>query len=216
MDTLNPEYLSSPLSAKNSLRPLGEKRQEETVLPYTDQGPQPTDGLPMSTETESADNAQIVPIRPREGHPFTEDPYIRSLVIAQTRCFGAHSKKSDICRVCRIERECEAAVVVRLAEISADLEIKEAADAAAAQAKIEKEKAVAAAKAEKAEAIGELISKFDASTSEKYIPPAGTTVGEVTSQGALCLHCKKSVPKGETCAWIRGVGILHTDCCATP
>ena len=109
------------------------------------------------TTEDDAMDAEVIPLSVHTPtHPYSDDPYIRSLAIEQVACFGAYSKRSDACKSCPITQDCLVQIDVRKAELAADLE-KEEAEAAAKKAKKEAEKA------KKDESVAELLDSFDES-----------------------------------------------------
>jgi uncharacterized small protein (DUF1192 family) len=166
-----------------------------------------------------SEEGQVLQLRPRVQHPYSDDPYIRSLAIKQTPCFGAFTSRSESCKLCRLSQECVAALDGRLAEIAAELDREEAALAAKLAQK-------ASAQASKDLPIDELIATFDEDTAKKstkknqpsgekfkatsdmHVVPLSTAIAD-----SKCLKCKTLIPKGTAnLFWVKEKGVLHAEC----
>lgn len=190
-------------------RKPGEPVREETLVART-----------HVSELDEADGeaGRVVQLRPRIQHPYSDDPYIRALAIAQTPCFGAFTSRSESCKACRLSHECIGALDARLAEIAAELDREEAIEKTkqAQQQKVRDSKDLAT---------DELIESFKdtpnptkktaAPASGKFRPgPKAHLVKLATATAdAQCLHCKKTIPKGtKDLTWIKDKGVLHDHC----
>lgn len=162
-------------------------------------------------DNDEDDGADVLNLPVR--HPYSDDPYIRSLAIASVPCFGAWSKRSDACSGCPIASDCRAQVGARKAEMAAELEAEEAA-------RIAKEKADAERDAKKAQSVGELIESAareegssQAGKKGKFKPAAGQEFADATAtRGSVCLQCGEKIPKGEPVKWCSDEGIFHVGC----
>jgi hypothetical protein len=161
-------------------------------------------------DTDGAEVIQISNAQPR--HPYSDDPYIVSLAVKESVCFGAWSKRSDACKGCPIARECLIQVGVRKAEIAAELEAEEAAA-------VERAAAKARADAKKDESVSELINSFeeddDAPRGQngKFKPAPGQDFATAkASRESVCLHCGQKIHKGDEVKWCNDEGIFHIEC----
>ena len=144
-------------------------------------------------------------------HPYHNDPYLRSLAIERTPCFGAHSTRSETCKTCPLSGECLNAVSAAKAKIAMDLEAEDTKEIASTEAK-------AKAKADKNESIDDLISTFDEVGDDKKggkkpKKSSGKKPSKATAQReGICCRCGGTIPKGDECYWIKGEGIMHDHC----
>lgn len=124
---------------------------------------------------------------------YHADPYIRSLAIEQTPCFGFHSERSSTCSSCPLAQECEARVLLEKSVLAEVLTVSQN------QAK------------EKNESIDDLIASFDEESRQN---PSASEVRSTARahRDSLCLDCGKKIAKGSTCLWIKNKGLVHSDC----
>lgn len=161
-----------------------------------------------------------------DGHPYSQDPYIRGLAIRQTSCFGAYSAGDrSVCARCPLAAECVAGVTSRKAEIAADLEAEERALAA----RIAAEKV---RKAKRDASVDELVQGFGDEpdppapghtapaaprsthgTKGKFTPTPDQVIEDAFAQRqAICAQCGGKVEKDEACKWVQDEGMFHNDC----
>lgn len=140
-------------------------------------------------------------------HPYHADPYIRSLAIDSTGCFGSLSTRSETCKTCPLSGDCHNAVLAKKSKIAADLE---ALDRRTAEAKAAKAKA----KETKNESIDELISGFDevSKSKTKQSSNAKKKSKATAQRDGVCCRCNGKINKGEDCYWSKGDGIFHLTC----
>jgi len=167
-----------------------------------------------AARTQIATNVGADIVRLPSIHSYHNDPYIRGLAIERTPCFGAFSGRSGTCGNCPLAHECQDAVSAAKSKLAADLE---AADTAALKTK----EAKAKAKADKNESIDDLISSFDevgddageAPTKKAKKSKTGKKPAKATAQReGICCRCQKKIPKGDSCFWVKGEGIMHDTC----
>lgn len=161
----------------------------------------------LAEEDPESTEAQVLPLRRRTKHPYSEDPYIRSLAIANTDCFGAHTPRSEACKVCRLAQECVEALDGRLAEIAKELDGEERLEAARAEQK-------AAAAKRKDSSINELIENFEKDRTIKKSPKNGDRIvsESIVQAETQCHGCKTTIPKGMHAIWAKGKGMYHHKC----
>lgn len=154
-------------------------------------------------------------------HPYSDDPYIRSLAVGRVNCFGAYARRKGVCKGCPIQVNCMSAVSARKAEIAAKLDAEEASALVAAQAQN-------AERSAKNASVDELIAKASADTSKaktssnggkkgKYVPGKDQEVAPAFAQReTMCVQCDTTVGKDAACTWVQDEGIFHNDCIGQP
>jgi len=193
-----------------------QKAREEAGIPGTPvpkaavtNAPDPV--VHTAARTQIATNVGANVVRLPSVHSYHNDPYIRGLAIERTSCFGAFSGRSGTCGNCPLAHECQDAVAAAKSKIAADFL---AADIAAEKAKAAKLKA----KKDKNESIDDLISSFDDAeeapkTTAKKASKGGKKPAKATAQReGICCRCQKKIPKGDSCYWVKGEGIMHDSC----
>lgn len=168
-------------------------------------------------QEEETDSSNVVHLAGSEDeHPYSDDPYIRGLAVAQTACFGAYSMRSDVCKGCPLKDDCIAAISVRKAEIAADLEREELNARKAAEAKKKK-------KDQQDASIDELMKTMEGDEDAefgkagRYEPAEGEVVTTAFAQRESCCgQCSEKIPEGDACFWVEGEGIFHPDCINAP
>lgn len=172
------------------------------------------------TETETVkEEAEVLhlPVVTRTPkHPYSDDPYIRSLAIEAVRCYGAWASRSDVCKGCPLATDCMLQVGARKAEMAAKLEAAESAAVDKAQSKAKED-------ARKGQSVSELISTFDdeeegSSTPRdlkkgKFKPSDGQDFAKANaSRESMCLQCGDAINKGDPVQWCANEGIFHVEC----
>jgi hypothetical protein len=156
----------------------------------------------------SSNNAQ-------QEHPYSDDPYIRGLAIAQTKCLGAYSKRSDVCKGCPLRHDCIVAIGARKAEIAAELEAEEQAAKSAAENAAKKKAKQNASIDELMASIGDekAAKKAAFGKNGKFKPSRDQNVAEAFAQReSFCVQCGEKVAEGAECSWVEGEGIFHNEC----
>jgi hypothetical protein len=151
-------------------------------------------------------------------HPYSDDPYIRSLAIENAECFGAFSSRSTICKGCPIQTDCLGAVSARKGELAAQLH---EADALA----VTRAKASADASATKDASVDELIDKMkdDPDTKQQARTPGGKkgkfrprpdqdVANAFAQRESVCIQCDEVIPEDDACMWVQDEGIFHNEC----
>lgn len=144
---------------------------------------------------------------------YSEDPYILSLAIENTPCFGAWSKRSSACKACPVAQNCVAQVGVLKGIIAAELHAKDTAALA-------KEQVDLSERAKKDSSVSELIHQFDrddglalAGTKGKFKPgPGQDSADSIADHEGPCVKCTGIIPKGSACIWCRDEGMFHLEC----
>jgi len=146
-------------------------------------------------------------------HPYSDDPYIRSLAIEAVSCYGAWSSRSDVCKGCPLATDCMLQIGARKAEMAAEMETTEAA--ALAKTLAQEEEA-----AKKGVSVEELIEKMaDEGTTPrdpkkgKFKPTQGQDFARANaSRESLCLQCAETIEKDDPVQWCADEGIFHVEC----
>lgn len=178
-----------------------------------------------TAEVAESGDAEVVrlPVVTAPIHPYSDDPYIRSLAVETVACFGAFSKRSDACKICPIFEDCIVQAGVRKAELAAQMEAEEAQAKAAAARE-------AADKTKKDESVAELIEGFgneadpdDAAPQVgdgprgKFKPEKGQDVaGAEAQRETVCIQCNEVIHKGDAVMWAADEGIFHPQCIEVP
>ena len=124
------------------------------------------------------------------------DPYIRSLAIQNTRCFGNYSAKSRTCGKCPLAGRCQAKMSMDLSVLASlwrDNERKAAEEAA--KPKVE------------AEVNPEAPCK---EPTQAELPEGADFV--IAAMPSVCVACGGQVSKGERTIWLPETGTFHTTC----
>lgn len=197
-------------------------RKIEHDKPETPPAPVPQAARTEATDETTADEEAEVLRLPvaAPSHPYSDDPYIRSLAIESVACFGAHSKRSEACTECPIAADCIEFVGVRKAQIATEIEAEEAR-----AAELAKKREIEAAKKDKS--VAELIEDFgnendtDPGSDKKgkkgkYEVEAGHNVATARAQReTLCPRCDEKIAKKEQVIWVSHVGLFHPECVDT-
>lgn len=167
--------------------------------------------------SEEPEGAEVVRLPVTGGrHPYSDDPYIRSLAVERVTCFGAYSQRSDACGGCPIQTDCLSAVSARKAEIAAQLDAEANAAVARTRAQ-EQERSV------KDATVDELIAKVSGDDAKgkqskggkkgKYVPRSDQETAPAFAQReGVCVQCDEVIPKDAPCTWVQDEGIFHNDC----
>jgi hypothetical protein len=122
------------------------------------------------------------------------DPYIRSLAILNTRCFGNYSAKSRTCGKCPLAGRCQA-------KMSMDLSVL------ASLWRDNERRAIEEAAMPKA-------TEVDPSTvqepTQAELPEGADYV--IAAMPSICVHCGGKVEKGARTIWLPETGTFHTTC----
>jgi hypothetical protein len=155
-------------------------------------------------------------------HPYSDDPYIRSLAIESLGCFGAHSSRSDTCKVCPVSTDCVGAVSARKGELAAQMEADEAAAKDAEATRL-------GAEGVKDASVDELIDKMNddpdtkqrartqGGKSGKFQPREDQDVAPAFAQReSQCNQCNEVIPEDDACMWVQDEGMFHNECVEAP
>ena len=124
---------------------------------------------------------------------YHADPYIRSLAIQQTRCFGNYSAKSRTCGKCPLAGRCQAKMAMDLSVLAALW--RENANKPVEEPKVEEPKVEA---------------KESGKPDLSNLPKDADIV--VAALPSVCVHCGGEIAKGEQAIWIPSTGTFHTTC----
>jgi len=167
------------------------------------------------------EDADVIPLSTvRQTHPYSDDPYIRSLAIEHVMCFGAYSKRSDACKTCPLTSDCIAQVRVRKAALAKEIEVEEARALTEAQKKqVEKAKKDGSV-AELIEVLGdeeEETSSSKGGKKGKFRPAAGQDLAPAKAQReSTCIQCGEVFTIGEQVTWVAHEGLFHPNCVEDP
>ena len=171
---------------------------------------------------------------------YNSDPYIRSLAIQSTSCFGQFSTRSPVCGDCPLSVACKSKMVATMSSLAATLRQRDVEAVARAKAEAEAaeaRKSVPAAKAPAAKApaaeglvtdetIDDIMDELERGTpstvaSKATAPamapttPASVAGGEVIEAvvPTICAVCDGTINAGEKCQWVAGKGVYHAPGC---
>ena len=173
---------------------------ESTIIPA------PTDSVPVSTGVS-------LPVGPKNdvSDAYHPDPYIRSLAVAETKCFGAFSDQSSICERCPLQGACLNAMATDLSSLARVL--------AEEDRKKEEEKERQACEGSMVKGV---FIKAPPSVVFPHTPVIDSPFGVVGSQiitvqqQAKCGQCGNVIPKGTEAQWVRSgggkSGLFHMTC----
>lgn len=158
--------------------------------------------------------SNVVELRTPDTRFYHEDPYIRSLAIQATSCFGWYSDQTRVCSGCPLASECADQLRKTYADVAAEIKKEEREAALAAERAAAKKVA-----AEKSKATDELVSELEEARQQDKATQkrdknwdrskAMTIRARANSK---CRACKETIPNGEEVFWIEGVGTFHKGC----
>jgi len=171
-------------------------------------------------EDDAAPTVQTIgvslPVGPTEDdtNSYHDDPYIRSLAVAETKCFGAHTSRSPVCKPCGLAGACRNKVAADMSALADNLLVEDAKAAAEAA-----RKAAEAAKPLDPEQLVKETAKPDPT-------PAPTNTGKwdnssaeiiIAHVAAKCYRCGEPIDGGTEVYWIkdkgdRKGGLFHKEC----
>lgn len=144
---------------------------------------------------------------------YAEDPYIRSLAISQTPCFGAFSEDDATCGACPISRSCRSTLFVRLHAIGDTLRQRDEVEAARRVPKVASGAAPSVVRSE--ESIDDVLDDLENAgpTPVRTPPPADETGVELpTPVESICYKCSKVIREGTVAIVVVGLGSRHKVC----
>ena len=141
---------------------------------------------------------------------YHKDPYIRTLAIRETACFGQFATKSDTCQgspeknraQCPLSGPCRNFMASEFSSLAAKLRLEDAKPAARPSSP----------------------SKGPAKAAAPSTPPAKSAWSDdeveeiIAAQKAVCTQCAKEIPEGSACLWARPStsgrksGLMHIGC----
>jgi len=146
-------------------------------------------------------------------HPYSDDPYIRTLAIEAVECYGAWSSRSDACETCPLATDCRLQVGARKAEMAAEMEATEEASLARAKAQEEEANKKGISVEELIEKMGEEGTTPRDPQKGKFKPTDGQDFARANaSRESMCLQCGETIKKGDPVQWCADEGIFHVEC----
>lgn len=161
---------------------------------------------------------------------FPDEPYLRSLALQATACFGYFSLRSYTqvdgqCKNCPVAHSCQMSALSRLSKFAAVLDAEDGAE-------VQKRKEAARLKAErdarKLRGEPEVLVPVQAPPEEPIKDrtvqqilevlmnengetPAGAKIMKVRAE-SICCVCDQPIPPGDECWWKKGEGTWHKTC----
>jgi hypothetical protein len=178
---------------------------EETVEVEPEVEVVSTPPVHTAARTQVAESNEGSVVRLPTVHPYHADPYIRSLAIDATGCFGAHSTRSETCKTCPLSEDCLNAVLAQKSKIAADMEALDRRNAEIKEAKVK-------AQAQKSDSIDELIASFDEVGKPKSTKSTKKKSKATAQRDGVCCVCNGKISRGDDCYWSKGDGIFHLTC----
>lgn len=162
----------------------------------------PQTRLVRTSESESSYGATAEEKAPDTRHVYEADPYIRSLAIQQTPCFGLYDGSCASCKTCILARHCRTrfwehcAALAELPETSTELPAAAAATGSAARPMGFRSDEPS-------------IDENELALTEDQIARAQS----MTSSSPLdCQKCEQPIRAGSKCFFIAPLGGFHLDC----
>lgn len=153
---------------------------------------------------------------------YNPDPYIRGLAVAQTKCFGRYSERSDVCGGCGLSGACKAETVTLMASVAArlrqrDAEAKRRAEEAARRAAMPtpppQPKAPSVHKDDADLNIDDILAAIeneDPKPEPKSQQPNHKKLA--VPADSKCHACGGKIPQNDDGIWVQGEGVYHPDC----
>lgn len=201
-------FLETPTRGIWALTPQGVKGSpveallsQGATLPPVDQPAPHRAPSPWEDDTVGA-SIYLLPVT----DSYSDDPYIRSLAIHQTPCFGNHTEGSPICDCCPVAGSCRSKQVLLLSAIAATLGKRD--EEAARQAA---QPPPAPSKGEDIEDVLLVLEKQFARTRDTSPTSAGVEM-DVPIE-SVCSVCKKTLREGTRAIYVVDVGFRHKTTC---
>jgi len=191
---LTPEGLERAASLLGEDPPLVAMRSEDPIVEST-AGSTPHD--PPTT------NVVHLPVAHTT---YAQDPYLRTVAISQTACFGAYSDRSEVCSECHLNSDCIRYICTLKSQIASRLRKGTSPEP-------QKEDKKAAKKPDTIESLMEDLTSPGA-------PIPSKTLNDLKSKGwqilpiqtpTRCRACQKTIAPGDA-AWKPGAGMHHLGC----
>lgn len=148
---------------------------------------------------------------------YASDPYIRSLAIGKTPCFGGYDASSAVCGGCPLSGSCVSHQIMRLAKIADGLRKQEEALALRANKMAQTATTVSDTSRTQIkeedldDILNELTSKADPTpTTPPPDPHRGTKLNATVE--SRCYQCKGTIPKGGAAIHVPNKGLRHETC----
>ena len=183
-----------------------------------------TDGDDTTVADTVADT--VVPVAAHDGgegvawtlgeqvNKYNPDPYIRGLAIEATKCFGAYSGRSAVCKSCPLSGGCKAVVIGQVADLAVAFRKRDedAARKAAQPADTVKAPVDDSDDSDDIDDIDDIIKAIEDEVEEPKTK-ADANVRQMTIPAdAKCRGCGKKAARGTEVIYVRGSGIYHKDC----
>jgi cytochrome c553 len=150
---------------------------------------------------------------------YANDPYIKSIAIGKTPCFGGYDAGSTVCGGCPVSGSCLSHQILRLSKIAeglrrADLAAETRANKAAQTVNTVSDTARAQFKDEDLDDILDELSSKDEPKPGSPPPPLDPNRGTKISATveSRCYSCKGTIPKGAAALHVPNKGIRHETC----
>jgi DNA-binding transcriptional ArsR family regulator len=169
----------------------------------------------IAVEVDAKAMSEAVPLM-LDDNPYA-DPYIRSLAVVRTPCFGGWLPANKVCAACRLAPVCVEARWLHKAEIAAEILAEEKTDAHARATMAKKSAKIDSSVAELIQTIQDLGGHVRGSPQKPYRLGHGETTREaVIDLDSLCEHCGGQMPAKSRALWIKSKGIFHPGCVFQP
>lgn len=152
---------------------------------------------------------------------YNADPYIRGLAVAQTKCFGRYSDRSDVCDGCSLSGSCKAETVTLMAAVAArlrqrDAVAKQRAEEAARRAAMPNPPpAPQTPPTNTADAdldIDDILAAIENDGSEQPKPTIPQHKVLPVPADSKCHACHGKIAQNDEGVWVTGEGMYHPAC----
>lgn len=189
-----------------------------SILDLEAEAPTPVEPKPAVVSPWADDTAGVCLYPAIPNDTYASDPYIRSLAIGKTPCFGGYDATSTVCGDCPLSGSCVSHQILRLAKIADGLRKQDEADAnrankMAATATTVSDTSRTQTKDEDLDDIlNELTGKADPTptTPPPVDPHRGTKLNATVE--SRCYQCKGTIAKGGAAIHVPNKGLRHETC----
>lgn len=150
---------------------------------------------------------------------YNADPYIRGLAVAQTKCFGRFSDRSDVCDACPLSGACKAETVTLMSRVAArlrqrDADAKRKAEEAARRAAMPTPPTPTPtpAKSDDDLDIDDILAAIEDEDATKPTAQVPQHKKLAVPADSKCHACHGKIPQGDDGYWVAGEGVYHPDC----
>jgi len=191
------------------------------------------EGTPVLAYTMGAGSTLVLCTAPTvaETEAYHADPYIRSVAVTATRCFGRYAPRSSTCTTCTLAAHCQQAFGLHLLASAAQLENNEEISAKNAKARLATKTRLAAknrlaAKTPLAakpvttdsdvdDLLDDLLADEVPARTQANLAVLSNHAIEIKAEyTVVCDHCDGEIKTGQKAFYDPDKGFYHVGCCA--